>query len=275
MECIVTPHIALPKLGLGTWRLSGSAGVGAVARAVSLGYRHIDTARMYRNEAEVGAGIAASGVPRAEIFLTTKLWLDELRPEQIRVAVADSLAQLETSYVDLLLIHWPSREVELATSLKALLRQQEAGKARAIGVSNFPVALMREAVERIGATIAVNQIEYHVLLSQEPVLLYARDHAIAVTAYCPLAQGRLGDFPGLAPIAAKHRASTAQIALAWLFGQEMVAAIPKAAREESLRANLAALAIRLDEEDRRLIAALPKNRRFVDPEWRPAWDRTA
>ncbi len=264
--------MAMPKLGLGTWKLSGASCTDAVHRALALGYRHIDTAEMYGNEAEIGAALAQSGVARGEIFLTSKVWYEHLAPTALQTALDASLQRLRCDYLDLYLIHWPAPTMDLAASLATMIRAQEAGKIRHIGVSNFPVSLLREAVETIGAPIACNQVEYHVLLGQRAVLDYARAHGIIISAYCPLAQGRLGEHSVLDQIAAKHHVSAAQIALAWLFAQEGVAAIPKAARAESQQANLAALAVRLDAADHAAIAALPKDQRFVNPGFAPIWD---
>lgn len=270
-----TDGLSMPKLGLGTWRMSGKECQASVARAITLGYRHIDTAEMYNNEAAVGAGIAASGVRREEIFLTTKVWYENLAPDAIRRAIESSLAKLRTSYVDLYLIHWPSAAMKLPAVLETMAHLKGEGLVRHFGVANFTVALLRQAGEMIGAEIACNQIEYHVLLDQGPMLDYARSRGIAVTAYCPLAQGRLSDYEGLARIAAKHGATPAQVALKWLLDQDGVAAIPKAARAETQKANLAALDIVLDDEDRAAIAALPKTHRFVDPGFAPQWDKVA
>lgn len=272
MPTVGRDGFSMPKLGLGTFRMTGDACSESVARAIRLGFRHIDTAEMYGNEAAVGRGIADSGVNREEIFLTTKVWHDHLSPDGIRQALRQSLEKLATPYVDLYLIHWPSSAMDLPASLETMAHLQEQGLVRRFGVSNFTVALMRQAVEALGEVIACNQVEYHVLLDQSAVLDYARAHGIVVTAYCPLAQGRLAEHDSLRRIAEKHDAVPAQIALKWLLDQEGVAAIPKASREESQRANLAALDIALDDEDRATIAALPKRERCVDPQFAPEWD---
>lgn len=272
MEAITSHGLHMPKLGLGTWRLSGEECTHAVAGALARGYRHIDTAAMYGNEGAVGAALAATDVPRADIHVTTKVWHDQLAPDAIRRSLDNSLTSLRTDYVDLFLIHWPARGMDLPAALGAMARTREQGLAHAIGVSNFPVALLRRAVEEIGAPIACNQIEYHVLLDQSKVLAYARRNDIAITAYCPLAQGRLADHPVLAVIARKHGVSPAQVALKWLLDQDHVGAIPKAGRPETQQANLDALALTLDDNDRRAIGALPKNRRCVNPAWAPKWD---
>jgi 2,5-diketo-D-gluconate reductase B len=275
MDMITTRGLRMPKLGLGTFRMKDEQCREAVERALSLGYRHIDTAEMYGNEAEVGAAIAGARLPRDDIHLTTKVWWDHLTPAGIRQALEASLTRLQTDHVDLYLIHWPAPDMDLGAALMTLVRLQEQGLARAIGVSNFPVALLRRAVEEIGAPIAVNQIEYHVLLGQGAVLDYARAHDVAVTAYCPIAQGKLADHEELTVIARKHGATPVQVALKWLLDQPGVAAIPKAARRESQIANLEAMKLVLDDADRAAIALLPKTQRMVNPGFAPAWDKAA
>lgn len=274
MGAITSHGMHMPKLGLGTWRLRDKECEDAVSRALSLGYRHLDTAEMYDNEAPVGAGLKASGVPRAEVHVTSKVWYDHLEPDAMRRALDGSLGRLGLDYLDLYLIHWPSPEMNLPEAVSSLSRLKEEGRVRAIGVSNFPVALMRRAVEEVGAPIAANQVEYHVLLGQKPLLDYCRQHDVALTAYAPLAQGRLAEYEDLRRIAEKHKATPAQVALKWLLDQDGVAAIPKAGREESQQANLDALRITLDDQDRAAIGNLPKDQRFVNPAWAPVWDRS-
>ena len=273
---MITDHgLRMPKLGLGTWRLKGAECVAAVQGALSRGYRHIDTAQMYGNEEAVGETLANTEVARGDIHLTTKVWWENLAPDAMKRAMDASLSQLRTGYVDLYLIHWPSPSMDLAAALGQMVAFQEQGLARNIGVSNFPIALLKRAVEEIQAPIAVNQFEYHVLLDQSKLVAYARSKGVAVTAYCPLAQGRLADHESLAVIAKKHGVSTAQVALKWLLDQEGVAAIPKAGRAESQQSNLDAQKLVLDDADRAAIAALPKDQRFVNPGFAPAWDLAA
>jgi 2,5-diketo-D-gluconate reductase B len=273
MQRLTMQEMAMPRLGLGTWPMKGAECQAAVESALSLGYRHIDTAASYGNEDAVGAGLAAAGASRGQVHVTTKVWYDQLAPDAIVAAFERSLAALRLDYVDLYLIHWPNREMDLPRALAAMMRLREQGRARAIGVSNFPVALMRRAVEEVGAPIACNQVEYHVMLDQSAVLGYARAHGIAVTGYCPLAKGaELARNEALVAIARRHGATPAQVALAWLLGQEGVAAIPKAAGAARQRENLAALDLRLDAADRDAIARLPQKRRLISPSWAPAWD---
>lgn len=269
---ITTQGMHMPKLGLGTGQLRGAAGQQAIEQALGIGYRHLDTAEMYTNEATVGAAIKASGVPRADIHVTTKVLAENLAPVALRAAIERSLEALATDYVDLYLIHWPRPSMDLPRALEAMMRLRDEGRARAIGVSNFPVALMRQAVEDVRAPLACNQVEYHLQLDQSAVLGYARSKGISVTAYAPLARGQAIAYPEIAAIAKKHRATPAQVALKWLLDQDLVAAIPRTARPETQRANLDAARLQLDDEDRRKIAGLPKTRRVVDPDYAPMWD---
>jgi 2,5-diketo-D-gluconate reductase B len=271
MQVIETHGMRMPKLGLGTWRMSGRECTEAVAGALVRGYRHIDTAQMYGNEAEVGAGVAASGVPRGEIFVTTKVGSANLAPDALHRACEASLKALKTGYIDLYLIHWPTASMDLAATLAAMMKLREQGAIRHLGVSNFNVALMRQAIEEIQAPVVCNQVEYHVLLGQSRVLAYVRAKGVAVTAYCPLGRGGLGNNRALAGIARKHNATAAQVALKWLLDQDFVGAIPKASRPENQQANLEAFKLTLDDADRAAIAALPKNERLVNVSF-PTWD---
>jgi 2,5-diketo-D-gluconate reductase B len=269
-----TQGIQLPRLGLGTYRMQGEVCQGAVESALGLGYRHIDTAEMYGNEEAVGAAIAAAGIPRRDLHVTTKVWHENLKPEAMRRSCDASLRKLKLDQVDLYMIHWPARNMNLPAALDTLARLQAEGRTRAIGVCNFTVALLRMAIEEIGAPIACNQIEYHVLLDQTPVRSYLAARSIPIIAYCPLAQGRLADQLELIAIAKKHGASPAQVALKWLLDQDGVAAIPKARRPESQKANLEATNLTLDDADRRTITALPKQQRLVNPGFAPDWDKS-
>lgn len=272
MDNIKTQGIAMPKLGLGTFRLQGDACRAAVESALALGYRHIDTAEMYGNEEPIGAAIAASRVPRGELHVTTKVWHENLAPDAIRRAFDASLKKLRLDHIDLYLVHWPSRSMKLPAVLETLVKLKEEGRTRAIGVANFTAALLKVAVEEARAPIACNQVEYHAMLDQAKLRTYMDAHRIPLVAYCPLAQGRVASDATLASIGRKHNASAAQVALKWLLDQDGVAAIPKASRAESQKANLDALKVTLDDEDRKAIAALPKDRRCVNPGFGPDWD---
>ncbi|CAA9291129.1 MAG: Oxidoreductase, aldo/keto reductase family [uncultured Chloroflexi bacterium] len=246
---------AMPALGLGTWQLRGQTCEAAVRTALDLGYRHIDTAEMYGNEAEVGQALADSGVPREHVFITTKVWPDHFRATALQKAAADSLARLRTDYVDLLLLHWPSRDVPLEETVPALAEVAERGQARAIGVSNFSIEQLRHASRLTRVPIANNQVELHVLQPQAALVEHARAHGLTVTAYSPLAKGRLTDDPVLSRIAAQHGKTAAQVALRWLV-QQGVAVIPKATREPNLRANAQIFDFALSPADLQQLASL-------------------
>ena len=272
MENLLTQGISLPRLGLGTFRLQGDACRTAVESALGLGYRHLDTAEMYGNEDAIGAAIAASRIPRKDLHVTTKVWHENLAPDAIRRAFDASLKKLRLDQVDLYLVHWPSRNMDLPAIFETLMKLKQEGRTRANGVANFTTALLKTVVEEIKAPIACNQVEYHVMLDQTRLRKYLDAKSIPLVAYCPLAQGRVASEEVLSAIGRKHNASAAQVALKWLLDQDGVAAIPKASRAESQKANLDALQLKLDDDDRNAIAALPKDKRCVNPGFGPAWD---
>ena len=263
---------SLPALGFGTWSLSGSRCREMVCCAIELGYRHIDTATIYGNEVEVGQGIAASGISRDEIFLVTKVWTNNLRFKAVLASAEESLRRLDTDYIDLLLVHWPTRSVPLSETLDAMSELRSRGQIRHVGVSNFNVALMREAIEVHGVKLLANQVEYHPYLSQNRVLDYARSRGMTVTAYSPVAKGRVNRDATLQRIGKKHGKSPAQVALRWLIEQDAVSAIPKAGAPAHCRANIEIFDFELDDEDRNEIDALPKQNRITDMSSGYAWD---
>ncbi|MEL6616208.1 MAG: aldo/keto reductase [Bacteroidota bacterium] len=263
--------VAVPTLGLGTYQLTGDTATRAVRDALDVGYRHIDTAQIYGNETEVGRGIAASGVSRGDLFLTTKVWRDRLAPEAVHRSTDESLRRLGTDYVDLLLMHWPADDVPLADTLGALAEVRDAGKARLIGVSNTPSEMLRRALA-IEPTLATNQVEYHVFLGQDALLEPIRESGMFLTAYSPIARGRVLDDPTLQAIADAHGATTVQVALAWLVQQDRVAAVPKATSRAHIAANLAALDLALTPDEVARIDGLARGQRLVDPGFAPAWD---
>jgi 2,5-diketo-D-gluconate reductase B len=271
MNTIQSQGISFAKLGLGTYRLQGDACRAAVESALALGYRHIDTAEMYGNEEAVGAALAGSAIPRKEIHVTTKCWHANLAPDSLRRAFDASMKKLKLDVLDLYLIHWPARGMDLRATLEAMLKLKDEGRIRAIGVANFTVSLLKQ-VEEIGAPIACNQVEYHVLLDQSKLLAHMQPRKIPLVAYCPLAQGRLAEHATLDAIAKKHDATPAQVALKWLLDQDGVAAIPKSSRREGQQTNLDCMKVALDDADREAIAALPKGQRCVSPGFAPDWD---
>lgn len=265
--------VSIPALGLGTYKMTGDGARDGVAHALSIGYRHIDTAQIYDNQAAVGAGIAASDVPRADVFLTTKVWHDRLGADAFGPSVDESLRKLGTDYVDLLLVHWPSTTgVPLEETLGALDAARQAGKTRLVGVSNFPAGMLREALA-ILPHLANIQVEHHAYLGQPRLLEIVREHGMTLASYSPLGHGRgdvLGD-PTIREIAASRGVGAGQVALAYLLGHDRVLVIPKAASEAHRLSNLEAAEITLTEAERARIDALPKDHRIVDPAFAPDW----
>lgn len=264
----------IPALGFGTWELRGATAQRLVEAALAIGYRHLDTAQMYGNEAEVGAGLRASGLPRDQVFVTTKVWPDRFRAGDFERSVEESLRRLRLDAVDLLLLHWPSREVPLAETMEALGRVHAAGKARHIGISNFTAAMIDEAVALSAAPLATDQVEYHPMLSQRAVLRGCRRHGMALTAYCPLARGRVFGDPILKRIADAHGRGAGQVALRWLVQQEGVVAIPRSSSEEHARSNFAIFDFALSDTEMAEITALgaPAGRVVNVAGVAPAWD---
>jgi diketogulonate reductase-like aldo/keto reductase len=262
----------IPMLGLGTWRLAGQVCVRIVDQALRLGYRHVDTAQGYENEAEVGEGLRHSGVARSEIFVTTKVWPQNLAPRDLVRATKESLTKLKVSEVDLLLIHWPSETVPLADTLGAMAHVKQAGMTRHIGISNFNVALMEQAVALCPEPIVCNQVEYHPLLDQSKVIAACKRLGMAMVAYSPIARGGLGDNDVLAKIGKAHGKSSAQVALRWLMQQGIVA-IPRTSRVERLSENLAIFDFELTAEEIAAVNALgAASGRIVSPAFAPKWD---
>ena len=269
-ETIEVQGASVPRLGFGTWQIEGSDATEAVRDALEIGYRQIDTARAYGNEAEVGAGIAQSGVDRSEIFLTTKVFPGDFEPEALKAAAEDSLRALGTDYLDLLLLHWPDDSVPLERTLGALTELREAGLIRNLGVSNFPAGLLERALEH--APVFCDQVEYHPFLGQDRLLELARERDVLVTAYSPLAHGRVADDATLAEIGEAHGKSAGQVALRWLLEQPGVSPIPKASSHERRVENFEVFDFELTPEERAEIDALPKDVRTADPPWAPDWN---
>ena len=258
---------SVPALGFGTYKLKGDACRTGVTHALELGYRHIDTAQMYGNEAEVGQGLGEASVDRDEVFLTTKLWHTNLRPADVHRTAEDSLRKLDTDYVDLLLIHWPNDAVPVAATLEAMLDLKAQDKIRHIGVSNFTPTLVQEALDH--APIFANQVEYHPFLSQAPLLEMAQAHDFMLTAYQPIARGTVNDDETLQSIGAAHGKSPVQVTLRWLLQQDQVVPIPKAASADHRAANIDIFDFELTEDEMAQISALHRGERRVDPHFAP------
>ncbi|KQQ96798.1 2,5-didehydrogluconate reductase DkgB [Massilia sp. Leaf139] len=266
--------MTMPSIGAGTFRLQGQSAIDSVANALDLGYRHIDTAQIYGNEEQVGAALAASGVPRNEVFVTTKIWTAHLAADALIPSLKESLRKLRLEQLDLTLIHWPSPNgaVPVAESMAALLEARERGLTRAIGVSNFTIPLMREAIDAIGAAnIATNQVELHPYLQNRAVADFAREQGIPVTAYMPLAYGKVLDDPIIGAIAARLNATPAQVTLAWLLAKGHTV-IPSSTRRANLASNLAARDLVLGRQDIAAIDGLDRDERLVSPDFAPHWD---
>jgi 2,5-diketo-D-gluconate reductase B len=274
MKKQMSKQMTMPRIGAGTFRLQGRQAIDSVANALDLGYRHIDTAQIYGNEAEVGQALAESGVARGEVFVTTKIWTEHLAGEALIPSLEESLRKLRMDTVDLTLIHWPSpgAAVSVAESMRALMTARERGLTRSIGISNFTIPLMREAIDAVGArNIATNQVELHPYLQNRAVAAFAREQGIGVTAYMPLAYGKVLGDPAIQAIAARLDATPAQVTLAWLLAKGH-AVIPSSTRRANLESNLAATSLELDADAIAAIDGLERGERLVSPDFAPAWD---
>jgi len=275
MNTVFTAGVEIPVVGLGVWQLEKDVCAELVARSLHIGYRHVDTAAMYGNEAEVGEGVRHSGVPRQDIFVTTKIWKDDIAEGRLEKAAEAGLERLGLNHIDLLLIHWPNPAFPMAESLRALADVKRRGLARAIGVSNFTAALLEEAVAKCPEPLAVNQVEYHPFLSQAPVLEACRRLGVAMTAYSPLARGEVLHNPTILKIADTHQVSAAQVAVRWLI-QQGVIAIPKSSNVERAATNLDVFGFELTQDDMARISALARpDGRLINPGWAPRWDAAA
>lgn len=264
----------IPRIGLGTFRLTGDQAIDSVRTGLELGYRHVDTAQIYGNEREVGIGLRQSGVARGEVFVATKIWTEHLAGDRLIPSLEASLDKLGLDQLDLTLIHWPSPggKVDVAESMEALMRACERGLTRAIGVSNFTSVLLREAVDAVDAgNIATNQVELHPFLQNRTLANSARTHGIHVTAYMPLAYGKVMTDPVIRGIAQRLDATPAQVSLAWSMAKGR-AVIPSSTRREHLAANLRAAELQLSAADIAAIDALERGERLVDPDFAPSWD---
>jgi diketogulonate reductase-like aldo/keto reductase len=264
----------IPLLGLGTWDLRGRVCARVVEQALRLGYRHVDTAEMYDNEREVGEGVHTSGVKRNEIFVTTKIWPAHFAPRELKRAARDCLVRLRLSEVDLLLLHWPNPQIPLAETLGALGKVKRDGLARHIGVSNFTVSLLDEALKASSEPLACNQFECHPFLDQSKLIAACRQRGMAVVAYSPIARGDARNDEVLARIGAKHKKTAAQVCLRFLVQQNIVV-IPRTSKVERLAENAAIFDFALSAQEMAEISGLAqRDGRIVD--WafsgQPKWD---
>ncbi|MCE4370450.1 2,5-didehydrogluconate reductase DkgB [Xanthomonas hortorum] len=267
--------MTVPAFGLGTFRLKDQIVIDSVRNALELGYRAVDTAQIYDNEEQVGQAIAASNVPRDQLYLTTKIWVDKFGRDALLPSLQESLRKLGTEHVDLTLIHWssPKDQVPMREYLEALAQAKQQGLTRAIGVSNFTIALIKQAIEILGAdAIATNQIEVHPYLQNRTLIAFLREQGIHVTSYMTLAVGEVLKDPVIQAIAARHDATPAQVALAWAL-QQGYSVIPSSTKRENLASNLKAQSLQLSEQDMREIAALDRGQRLANPKAiAPDWD---
>jgi 2,5-diketo-D-gluconate reductase B len=263
----------MPALGLGTWQLSGNVARRMVGYALEVGYRHIDTAQMYGNESEVGAAIANSSVARDDIWLTTKIWPDNFRDGALQRAAEVSVRRLGT-VPDLLLLHWPNPSIPLAETMRALNEAKRRGLARHIGVSNFTVALIQEALARSEEPLIADQVEYQPYVSQDALLEELRANGMALIAYSPLAQGRVLRDQTLLRIGERHGKNPGQVTLRWLLQQDGVAAIPRSSREAHAKANFEIFDFALSDAEMAEISALarPGGRQINPSGMAPRWD---
>ena len=272
MKNITIKDATIPALGFGTFQLGPQEATHMVEAAINAGYTHIDTAQMYQNEEAVGKGIKASGINRDKVFLTTKVLPSNLGKQSFLPSVEQSLKKLQTEQVDLLLIHWPSADVALEEYMGELVKAQDKGYTKHIGVSNHPIKLVEQALAT-GANLITNQVEYHPLLDQSELYDYLRSKDITLTAYSPIAQGKIIGNETLKAIGEKYGKSEIQVALHWLIQQEGVLAIPRSSKEKNMKANIDIFDFELTPEETAQINKLrEQNLRVVNPGFAPQWD---
>jgi diketogulonate reductase-like aldo/keto reductase len=272
MQSITANGATIPTIGLGTWQLNGSTGVNITKEALKLGYRHLDCALIYGNEKEVGEGLHSSGVKREDVWITTKVPHTELAPANLEKAVKQSLSNLRVSDVNLLLIHWPNPDIPLADTMGAMAKMKKQGLTRHIGISNFTVALIDEAVKLSPEPIVTNQIEWHPYLDESKVKAACDKHGIAVTAYCPIARGRAGADEVMASIGKKYGKTPGQVSLRWLV-QKGAIVIPRTSKVERLKENAAIFDFALTDAEMAQVSGLAKSAgRVVAVGWAPKWD---
>jgi 2,5-diketo-D-gluconate reductase B len=264
----------IPVLGFGTYGMSGPQLQNVLVAALQLGFRHIDTAQMYQNEADVGVAIRASGVPRDAIFVTTKVWVGNYARQRFMTSVDESLRNLQSDHIDLLLVHWPRGGAPLEDQIDGLNRAVDSGKVRHIGVSNYNVTMMRAAAALSTCPLVTNQVEYHPFLDQTAVLQQVASSGSSLMAYCGMAVGRVFDTQLLKDMAARHGRSVAQIVLRWLIQQPNVVGLSRTEKIERLPQNTDIFDFALSDDDMAAIATLksPGSRIVNPPHLAPAWD---
>ena len=272
-EHLASETKGMPVLGLGTWQNKDpDQCADSVQAALEMGYRHVDTAQIYRNEKGVGEGIATADVDREDVFLATKVWIDQLDPANVHRSTQESLDKLGTEYLDLLYVHWPAKAYQADETLNAFAELRAEGKIDHIGVSNFEPHHVDEAAEVLGEYPFANQVEIHPLLQQEELRAHADENDYELVAYSPLARGKVFDVPEIVDIAEKHDVSAAQVSLAWL-REKGVTTIPKATGLDHIQDNFDSLSLELDEDDIETIDSLDTTDRRVHPDFAPdAWD---
>jgi diketogulonate reductase-like aldo/keto reductase len=272
MQYVEANGAKIPAIGLGTWELRGRTCARLVEQALRLGYRHIDTAQVYENEREVGEGFRASRVKRDDVFVTTKVWTNHFAPNDLERSTKESLTKLRLSEVDLLLLHWPNPHVPLSETLGALANAKKLGMARHIGVSNFTVALIEEAVAACPERLSCDQVEFHPYLDQTKVREACARHGMALVAYSPVAKGRIKGDATLRRIGQAHGKTAAQVCLRWLV-QQNVSAIPRTSKIERLSENIEIFDFELSEEEMNQISQMGSAKgRLTDFGFAPKWD---
>jgi 2,5-diketo-D-gluconate reductase B len=273
MEYKLIQGIEVPEIGLGTYKLHDRECTQIVRQALELGYRHIDTAQSYKNSRGIGEAIGTSMVSREDIYLTTKIWHTNLQPDDVLQSTEDTLRELDTPYIDLLLIHWPNERVDLRKTIEAMLVLRDQGKAMNIGVSNFPLSMLKRVMEEIRAPIFCEQVEFHPFIDQLDILDYSIENEIMMSAYCPIARGKVVDQEDLQQIGEKYGKTPAQVALRWLIEQENVVAIPKSSSKEHLQENIDIYDFELTDDEFEQIDMIQKAERLVNPSFAPDWDQ--
>ncbi|WP_336345947.1 aldo/keto reductase [Halalkalicoccus ordinarius] len=256
--------------GLGTYTLTDDEGTAIIRDALEAGYCHVDTARLYGNEAEVGDALEAAAVDRENVLVATKVAHfeePEKTPEYVRTAVEESHERLGTETLDLLYHHWPRDGSDVETVLPVLEELVEEGSVANVAVSNYPIRYLERIDDLIGLSVIANQVEMHPLLQQEELHEYVREHGMYLVAYSPIAQGEVFDVPELVEIAEKHDTTPAAVSIAWLLGKEGVVPIPRSSSREHIEANLAARDVELDTEDVKRIESIDREKRLEDPDW--------